>query len=236
MDPETHPIHNSTKHELFLKKLEEVKYGYLYNWFVVNDSKKISSSDEWEVPNHSFSSSGSSNVLQWYLGGQDLAGGKMKESGFTYWISPNTGANNSSKFNGKGSGIRTYNTGNYVGLKASFSSWTRTQLGGIYHMQLTYNFNHYILGSDDGTGKRGSSIRLVKTGTTLSEGETGFYTGNDGKYYRTICIGTQEWLADNLKETKFRNGDTISVVTDNATWVSLSTSTRCVYDNDENNA
>jgi hypothetical protein len=83
--------------------------------------------------------------------------------------------------------------------------------------------------------KSGLSIRPIKDSTTLSDGETGTYTGNDGKVYRTICIGTQEWVADNLAETKFRNGDDIPIVTDNATWDALETAGMCAYDNDDNN-
>ena len=83
---------------------------------------------------------------------------------------------------------------------------------------------------------QGSAVRLVKNYTSLSDGETGTYTGNDGKIYRTICIGTQEWLADNLVETKYRNGDLIPEVTDNSTWAGLSDGARCSYDNTESNA
>jgi len=84
--------------------------------------------------------------------------------------------------------------------------------------------------------KVGKSIRLVKDSTTLTDGQEGTYTGNDGKVYRTICIGTHEWLADNLKETKYRNGDIISVITDDYQWSQLTTGARCAYNNNETNA
>ena len=79
------------------------------------------------------------------------------------------------------------------------------------------------------------SIRLIKDSTTLTHGQTGTYTGNDGKVYRTICIGTQEWLADNLCETLYRDGSPIPEVTDNATWAALTTGALCAYNNDWNN-
>jgi hypothetical protein len=89
----------------------------------------------------------------------------------------------------------------------------------------------------------GQSIRPIRTTTTLSHGQTGTYTGNDGKVYRTICIGTQEWLADNLCETKFRNGDYIpgfdgGVYTPitNEAWAALTTPACCAYDDDLSNA
>jgi hypothetical protein len=34
----------------------------------------------------------------------------------------------------------------------------------------------------------GHSVRLVKESTSLSDGQEGTYTGNDGKVYKTICI------------------------------------------------
>jgi len=68
------------------------------------------------------------------------------------------------------------------------------------------------------------------------------YTGNDGKVYRCTKIGTQVWVADNLAETKFRNGDWIpgydaGVYTpiSNAAWAALTTAACCCYNDDTDN-
>ncbi len=46
------------------------------------------------------------NSLISFLGGEALAGGKMKEAGFLYWNEPNSGASNESGFSARGAGIR----------------------------------------------------------------------------------------------------------------------------------
>ena len=53
--------------------------------------------------------------------------------------------------------------------------------------------------------------------------------------YRVVKIGDQWWMAENLKVTKYRNGDPIANITDNSTWTSLSTGAYCYYNNDSNN-
>jgi uncharacterized protein (TIGR02145 family) len=60
-------------------------------------------------------------------------------------------------------------------------------------------------------------------------------TDIDGNVYRTVKIGTQIWMAENLKTTKYRNGDPIPNVTDNPQWISLKTGALCLYKNDEAN-
>jgi len=71
-----------------------------------------------------------------------------------------------------------------------------------------------------------------------SEGdfETGTMTGNDGKTYTTIKIGSQWWMMENLKETKYRNGNAIPNVTDGSTWAGLASGARCAYNNSETTA
>jgi uncharacterized protein (TIGR02145 family) len=53
-----------------------------------------------------------------------------------------------------------------------------------------------------------------------------------GYVYKTILIGNQEWMAENLKTTIYRNGETIANVTDNAQWQSLTTGAWAFYTND----
>ncbi|MFM8346911.1 MAG: FISUMP domain-containing protein, partial [Bacteroidota bacterium] len=59
-------------------------------------------------------------------------------------------------------------------------------------------------------------------------------TDIDGYKYRTIRIGDQEWFADNLKVTRYANGEVIPSITDQAQWNSLTTGGRCVFLNDAN--
>ncbi len=54
----------------------------------------------------------------------------------------------------------------------------------------------------------------------------------DGNSYNVVLIGTQLWMAENLKTTMFNNSTSIPIVTDNAAWVALSTPAYCWYNND----
>jgi len=58
----------------------------------------------------------------------------------------------------------------------------------------------------------------------------------DGNIYKTIKIGSQIWMAENLKVAHYRNGDKIQTGHSDTDWVNLSTGAYAVYDNNENNA
>jgi len=62
---------------------------------------------------------------------------------------------------------------------------------------------------------------------------TGTVTDFDGNVYRTIRIGDQWWMAENLKVIHYRNGDPIPNVTDDLTWEWVLSGAYCNYDNDE---
>lgn len=79
----------------------DIIYGKLYNWDAVNFGKLCPIG--WHVP-----SNAEWYTLTTYLGGNPVAGGKMKEAGTAHWASPNTGATNSSGFTALPGGSRNY--------------------------------------------------------------------------------------------------------------------------------
>ncbi|MBK7629083.1 MAG: DUF1566 domain-containing protein [Bacteroidales bacterium] len=76
-------------------------FGALYNFSTVVDGRYLCPSG-WHVPTDA-----EWTILTDYLGGENLAGGKLKEAGTTHWVSPNTGADNSTGFTGLPAGVRT---------------------------------------------------------------------------------------------------------------------------------
>ena len=61
-------------------------------------------------------------------------------------------------------------------------------------------------------------------------------TDIDGNSYKTIRIGDQVWMAENLKVTHYRNGDAIPNLTSGGDWANTSSDAYCAYDNNESYA
>jgi uncharacterized protein (TIGR02145 family) len=57
-------------------------------------------------------------------------------------------------------------------------------------------------------------------------------TDIDGNQYATVIIGTQEWMAENLRTSKYANGDVIPNITDDTQWATLTTGAWVYYNND----
>jgi uncharacterized protein (TIGR02145 family) len=60
----------------------------------------------------------------------------------------------------------------------------------------------------------------------------GSMTDQQGNVYKTIVIGTQEWMAENLNTSIYRNGDAIPTNLDNATWQNTTNGAWAYYNND----
>lgn len=92
-------------------------YGALYNWYAVNTGKLCPTG--WHAPSES----------EWatlinYLGGAEIAGGKLKEAGTMNWRSPNTGATNETGFTALPGGWQVGNYGSMLWEQGLW--WTAT--------------------------------------------------------------------------------------------------------------
>jgi uncharacterized protein (TIGR02145 family) len=61
-------------------------------------------------------------------------------------------------------------------------------------------------------------------------------TDIDGNVYSTVTIGTQVWMKENLKATKYDNGDPIPNISDGTQWQALTEGAYCYYENSVSSA
>jgi len=132
-----------------------ITYGKLYNWYAVADSRNLAPIG-WHVP-----SDAEWQTLVNYLGGEEVAGGKMKEAGTEHWASPNTGATNESGFSALPGGMRSDTAFYQLGNDAYFWSVTDCDSYRAWEWTLFYNFAD-IYRNDLTTKLSGKSVRLVR--------------------------------------------------------------------------
>jgi uncharacterized protein (TIGR02145 family) len=79
-------------------------------------------------------------------------------------------------------------------------------------------------------------IVIMTTGCRKNEEIPDTITDVDGNVYHTIIIATQVWLKENLKTTRYGNGDPIPEITGQTEWLNLNSGAHCKYDNNLANA
>lgn len=130
-------------------------FGNLYNWFVTIDERNICPQG-WHVP-----TSNEWTAFSDLLGGNGVAGGKIKHEDTLFWKAPNTGATNESLFSGLPAGCR-YDGGNFANLEKYAYWWTATQLDNQYGWYQSTNYLSDNLVKNYTKKQAGYSIRCLK--------------------------------------------------------------------------
>lgn len=132
-----------------------IKYSYLYNWYAVADSRNIAPAG-WHIPSDE----------EWarlinFLGGERIAGGKLKESGIDHWATRTTGATNESGFTALPGGYR-FNDGSFYYISYQAYWWSATPYSDS-DAWFRNVFNDKISVTRDTFGKNlGFSVRCIK--------------------------------------------------------------------------
>jgi uncharacterized protein (TIGR02145 family) len=281
-------------------------YGALYNWHTVNTGKLCPSG--WHVP-----SEDEWMALESYVGGNSVAGSRLKETGTNHWDSPNSWSDNSTGFSMVGGGYRNNDGGtDFFEFGRSGYLWAATEYDGIKARYRGFGVGFARIERGYSSKSTGFSVRcllnnkgpvvntseasnITKTsatcqglatcstdsyitgrgfcwstnpnpditssltaGTPSPDGlftavlstlqqntvyyvrayaeidgriiygniisfrtlqESGKLTDFDGNEYKTVTIGSQTWMAENLKTTHLRNGVVIPEAKKAGEWV-----------------
>lgn len=120
----------------------------------------------------------------------------------------------------------------------TISNSTVTRLEEHYNLKDGYIFTSDITNLQPGTKYYVKSYITTYSGTIYGK-EINFTTltlpatvnDADGNVYNSLIIGTQVWLKENLKTTKYNDNTSIPLVTDNTAWSNLTTPGYCWYNN-----
>jgi uncharacterized protein (TIGR02145 family) len=126
-------------------------YGRLYNWYAVNTKKlcplgwHIPSDEEWIT-------------LTDYLGGENIAGGKLKEICNTQWHTPNHGANNISGFSALPGG---YCISKFYGIGYNGFWWSSNEYSSTFAWYRNMTYNDSTVSRVIGEKRAGLTVRCI---------------------------------------------------------------------------
>ena len=131
-------------------------YGALYNWYAVADNRNIAPVG-WHVPTDA-----EWITLITYLGGESVAGGKIKEMGFAHWKTPNTGATNSSGFTALAGGFRIFKDGAFFGIGETVTWWSSSAYTTVDAWSDGVYYDAANVGRHNVSKLNGLSIRCIR--------------------------------------------------------------------------
>ena len=171
-------------------------YGGIYKWDHIMTPGFTPTG--WRVPSDT-----DWNTLIAFLGGAAVAGGHLKESGLTHWLNPNTDADNSSGFAARGAGYWNYTLGTFFGLKEVSRLFSLT---GVLAKTVRLEYDSASVSFEAVLRDWGFPVRLIKESFPLNDLDLNGYT--------SIIIGTQEWIIENFRCTKYADGTVIPNLAD----------------------
>jgi uncharacterized protein (TIGR02145 family) len=130
-------------------------YGYLYDWYAVNDSRGIAP-EGWHVPTDV-----EWQILVDHLGGESVAGGKLKEVGTAHWSNPDTGATSASGFSALPGGYLDLN-GYFVGLGDYAYFWSSSEHSSDYAWYRSLDYDYSGVSRYENNKHYGFSVRLIQ--------------------------------------------------------------------------
>jgi uncharacterized protein (TIGR02145 family) len=130
-------------------------YGRLYNWYAVNDTRFLCPTG-WHVPTDA-----EWTTLTNYLGGEDIAGGKLKEKDTTHWESPNTGATNDYWFTALPGGYRNSH-GTFYGVGHYGYWWSATENNATIAWVRDLDYDNSNVTRDNYNKVDGFSVRCIR--------------------------------------------------------------------------
>jgi len=136
-------------------------YGGLYQWdemmyYSTTAGVQGICPETWHLPTDAEWTS-----LTTYLGGESVAGGKMKETGTAHWASPNSGATNSSEFNGLPNGYRYFGSFSEISLVGYWWSSSQYNSNNAWVRNLYFS-NPVVERSNHNKEQHGFSVRCIK--------------------------------------------------------------------------
>jgi len=141
-------------------------YGKLYNWYAVNDTRglaptgwHVASDAEWNKLVKCIDPSADTTCQS--CSQSAGAGGAMKETGTSHWLSPNAGATNSSGFAGLPGGYRDYN-GTFLNVGDNGYWWSSTEsTTTVAWLRILFYFNSNVY-RDNVSKSLGFSVRCLR--------------------------------------------------------------------------
>jgi uncharacterized protein (TIGR02145 family) len=146
-------------------------YGRLYFWDAAMNNSRTEKAqgicpDNWHIPSFS-----EWNTLINYLGGFNIAGGKMKEPGTSHWNAPNTGASNSSGFTALPAGEKDHDK--FQLLHEYAVMWSSTEVSGTWAKYVYLAYDDAKVTPYDYFKDFAYSVRCIKDGQIGIEEKAG---------------------------------------------------------------